>query len=384
MDIVTIVVLTGIANITFALYSWHQISNPESHVACKAWAQAHFIKALSFVLYATALLNFSGDLRLLANILILLGCWAEVRAYNKLAATGLKTSYLFAGFIATSAVFSFMHVMSGTGPNHTMIVTASFLLAIPLSMNVYALFKLRNQHAASVFPKVLFVVNVMITLLCLIRGFLAVGNPDYIITETFFTNQLFMFATFISALGNGIGFLGFLKEQSDEKLQTRANIDYLTCIYNRQYFEKLTRDRISTGESFTLYFLDIDKFKSVNDRFGHATGDEVLRLFAQLLLKQQEQHQAVAGRLGGEEFGLLLPKRTNVSHDAIIQQLRHDFACEAQKSIGEALTFSLGDCASTDADTVQSLMRKADVLLYKAKRELQSSHCPAPDYPQSG
>lgn len=372
MDIVTIVVLTGIANLTFALYSYHQVSNPESHVACKAWAQAQFIKALSFVLYATALLNFSGDLRLLANILILLGCWAEVRAYNRLAQTGLRTPYLFVGFVATSAIFAFMHVTSGSGPNHTMIVTASFLLAIPLSMNVYALYKLRNQHSVSMFPKVLFVVNVMITLLCLIRGFLAMGNPEYIITEALFTNQLFMFATFISALGNGIGFLGFLKEQSDQKLQKRANIDYLTCIHNRQYFEKLTRERIKSGESFTLYFLDIDKFKSVNDRFGHATGDDVLRLFAQLLLKQQEQHNGVAGRLGGEEFGLLLPQNTSLDHEDIIRQLRRAFSVQASKCIGEPLSFSLGGCASTDADTVQDLMRCADVLLYEAKRNLQA------------
>ncbi|MCC5878816.1 MAG: diguanylate cyclase [Idiomarina sp.] len=371
MDIVTIIVLTGITNLTFALYSFQQVSNPESHVACRAWAQAHLIKAVSFVIYATALLNFSDDLRLAANILIILGCWAEVRAYNRLAETGLKTTWLIAGFVISSAIFAMMHFASGSGPNNTMIVTVSFLVAIPLAMNVYALYKLRNQHPRSVFPKVLFVVNAMITLLCLIRGVLAMGNPEYVITQPIFTNQLFMFATFISGLGNGIGFIGFLKEQSDQKLCTRANIDYLTGIHNRQHFEKLTKERMSAGETFSLYFIDIDKFKSVNDRFGHATGDEVLRQFSKLLLENQQRYEGIAGRLGGEEFGLLLPASTAISHNVILKQLRQDFAARAEACIGEPLTFSLGACSSTQADTVQDMMHHADVLLYDAKRCLK-------------
>ncbi|WP_194756650.1 GGDEF domain-containing protein [Aliidiomarina indica] len=369
MDIISIIVLTGIINLTFSLYSWQQVSNPESHAACKPWAQAQFVKAFSFAVFATALLSASDDLRLLANILIILGCWAEVRAYNKLADAGLKPIYLFVGFVITSAIFTYIHLTSGVGPNNTTVVAASLLLALPLAMNVYALYKLRNQHYRSVFPKVLFMVNLVITMLLVVRGMVAYDNHEYTVIEAWFINQLFMTATFVHALGNGIGFIGFLKERSDEKLQTRANIDYLTGIHNRQYFEKLVRARIAGNAEFTLYFLDIDKFKSVNDRFGHATGDEVLRVFSLLLLKQQERYDGVAGRLGGEEFGLLLPEQTPMSHGDIIQELRNEFATQAEKTLGEPLTFSLGACASSDADTVQDLMRKADVLLYKAKRE---------------
>ncbi|RUO36905.1 hypothetical protein CWE13_08645 [Aliidiomarina shirensis] len=373
MDIITIIVLTGITNLTFALYSWQQVSNPESHSACKSWAQAQFIKAFSFIIYAIALLNYSDDLRLIANILILLGCWAEARAYSKLAKTGLNTAYLFAGFILTSAIFSFMHFTSGSGPNHTMIITASVLVAVPLTINVYALYKLSRQHPGSLFPKVLVTVNAFITVLCLVRGTLAIGNPEYIITQALFTNQLFIFATFISGLVNGIGFIGFLKERSDEKLCTRANIDYLTGIYNRQYFEKLTKEQLANGGAFTLYFLDIDSFKSVNDRFGHATGDEILQRFAKLLLQQQEQHSGLVGRLGGEEFGLLLPANTNMNHSDILKHLCKAFAAQGEQVIGEPMSFSLGACSSTEAYTVNDLMRKADVLLYEAKRELYES-----------
>jgi len=209
MDIITIIVLTGITNLTFALYSWQQVRNPESHSACKFWAQAHFIKAISFVIYAVALSSGSNDLRLLANILILLGCWAEVRAYIKLSAGSIKTSYLFIAFVVSSAVFTFMHVNSSPGPNNTMIITASFLLVVPLFMNVVALYSL--------------------------------------------SKQLFMFTTFISGLGNGIGFIGFLKERSDAKLQQRANFDYLTGVHNRQHFESLAEQaHLIMGEPLTF------------------------------------------------------------------------------------------------------------------------------------
>ncbi|WP_113907633.1 GGDEF domain-containing protein [Aliidiomarina celeris] len=373
MDIITIIVLTGITNLTFALYSWQQVRNPESHSACKFWAQAHFIKAISFVIYAVALSNGSNDLRLLANILILLGCWAEVRAYIKLSAGSIKTSYLFIGFVVSSAVFTFMHVNSAPGPNNTMIITASFLLVVPLFMNVIALYSLSKQHQGSVFPVVLFVVNATITLLCLVRGTAAMDNPYYIITQTFFTNQLFMFTTFISGLGNGIGFIGFLKERSDAKLQQRANFDYLTGVHNRQHFESLAERELRSGRSFALYFFDLDKFKSVNDRFGHATGDDILRVFGQLLGKIENKHNAIAGRLGGEEFGLILPHNTSPDHNVILARLRTTFAEQAHLIMGEPLTFSCGVCATQKGTTIQNLMREADTLLYQAKRDLQSA-----------
>ena len=262
MDIITIIVLTGITNLTFSFYSWQQIRNPESHTACKAWAQAHFIKALSYAVYAYALINFSDNFRLLANILILLGCWAEVRAYNKLAGAKLQSSYLWAGFTVTSAIFTYMHITHGNGLNNTMITTASVLLAIPLSLNVYTLFQLLKSHHNSVFPRVLVIVNATMTLLCLIRAPLSINNPDFIITQALFANQAFMFFTFIHALGNGIGFIGLLKERSDEKLHNRANIDYLTGIYNRQFILSALREpALKKTCHLHSIFWDIDKFK---------------------------------------------------------------------------------------------------------------------------
>ncbi|RUO53472.1 sensor domain-containing diguanylate cyclase [Pseudidiomarina homiensis] len=372
MDIITIIVLTGLTNFTFGFYSWQQISNPESHYACKAFALAQLIKAVSFILYAIALYQGHDHLRLIANLLIFIGCWAEVRSYNQLASAGLKSGFLWAGAIVSCSVFTWFHFTSGDGPNNTMIVTSSVLLVLPFSASVYALYQLLKQHPASVFPRVLLIVNAMIGLFCLIRAPLAASDAAFIMTRPMLVNQAFMFATFILGLGNGIGFIGFLKERSDERLRVRANIDYLTGIYNRHYFEQLAEARIQTGEDFTLYFLDIDKFKAVNDRYGHATGDEVLRLFGKLLRDQQERHNGLVGRLGGEEFGILLQGHNSASHDAIIQQLRQDFADLTDNKLGQPMSFSLGACSSCDASSLHDIMHNADLLLYDAKHQLGS------------
>ncbi|WP_258808096.1 diguanylate cyclase domain-containing protein [Pseudidiomarina sp. CB1] len=373
MDIITIIVLTGLTNLTFALYSWQQVSNPESHFACRAFALAQFIKAVSFILYAISLYHGYDHLRLIANLLIFIGCWAEVRSYNQLASAGIKASFLWAGTLVTCGVFTWFHFTSGDGPNNTMIVTSSVLLVLPFSASVYALYRLLKQHPSSVFPRVLLIVNAMIGLFCLIRAPLAASDSAFIMTQPVIVNQAFIFATFLLGLGNGIGFIGFLKERSDERLRVRANIDYLTGIYNRHYFEQLAEARIQTGEDFTLYFLDIDKFKAVNDRYGHATGDEVLRLFGKLLRDQQERHNGLVGRLGGEEFGILLSGSDSASHASTIQQLRQDFAELTKNKLGYSMSFSLGACSSREASSLQDLMHNADTLLYDAKHQLSSS-----------
>ncbi len=373
MDIITIIVLTGLTNLTFALYSWHQVSNPESHFACRAFALAQFIKAVSFVLYAISLYHGYDHLRLIANLLIFIGCWAEVRSYNQLASAGIKSSFLWAGTLVTCMVFSWFHFTSGDGPNNTMIVTASVLLVLPFGSSAFALYQLLKQHPASVFPRVLFIVNAMIGLFCFIRAPLAASDSAFTMTGSVVVNELFIFATFLLGLGNGIGFIGFLKERSDERLSVRANVDYLTGICNRHYFESVAKAHLQADEDFTLYFLDIDKFKAVNDNFGHATGDEVLRLFGKLLRKQQERHDGVVGRLGGEEFGIILRGSAKANHAPIIHRLRQDFAMLTKNKLGYPMSFSLGSCAAKQVNSVSELMRNADVLLYDAKRRVPES-----------
>jgi len=160
-------------------------------------------------------------------------------------------------------------------------------------------------------------------------------------------------------------------------LKELSHRDYLTNLYNRRYFHELAEDfiRIARREhgEVSVIVLDIDRFKNINDTYGHTLGDEVIKLLASLLNIHTKESDIVS-RFGGEEFAVLLPA-TNKDDAAIIaEKLRiiienQDVKIASDKYIN--FTVSLGvDCVNfeNDHDISESLDR-ADKVLYKAKKE---------------
>jgi diguanylate cyclase (GGDEF)-like protein len=139
--------------------------------------------------------------------------------------------------------------------------------------------------------------------------------------------------------------------------------DGLTGLLNRQSFDlAVAGDRRVGG---AVIMCDIDHFKQVNDRYGHAVGDEVLRAFAALL----ETTGHVAGRMGGEEFALLLPGRTAVDAAGIAEMIRQRFHASALPAIASdhRLSASFGVAQyRPDADP-KTIFVRADAALYRAK-----------------
>ncbi len=113
---------------------------------------------------------------------------------------------------------------------------------------------------------------------------------------------------------------------------------------------------------------DLDRFKAVNDGFGHATGDRVLELFAGVCEKMLRPSDLI-GRIGGEEFAALLPGSGIEAGFAMAERVRKGVA-NAVATIGDApfnFTVSGGVTASLAADDIHALLREADAGLYKAK-----------------
>jgi diguanylate cyclase (GGDEF)-like protein len=148
-----------------------------------------------------------------------------------------------------------------------------------------------------------------------------------------------------------------------------AEVDYLTGLYNRRKFEELatyllqTRDRSELPMSVLM--IDIDHFKRVNDDHGHATGDEVLRTVADVLMSSLRKVD-VACRWGGEEFVVLV-------HGADL-----DEAVQSGERIAEAvrsrdfgaigrLTISVGVAVAGDSQSLAEVQERADTALYRAK-----------------
>lgn len=118
---------------------------------------------------------------------------------------------------------------------------------------------------------------------------------------------------------------------------------------------------------------DVDHFKQFNDKFGHLTGDQVLRLVA-VAMKHNVKGQDVVARYGGEEFVIALPDTTLRSAAAVADQIRRAVMAKElmKRSSGERLgrvTISVGIAQLHGSDTAQSLIERADACLYAAKRQ---------------
>jgi len=157
----------------------------------------------------------------------------------------------------------------------------------------------------------------------------------------------------------------------NDELRMMANVDVLTRLWNRRaIFEIAEAERLRANGTARLAALlvDIDHFKSINDTFGHAAGDEVLRASAQGLRASIRSVDAV-GRIGGEEFLVLVTDAQSEDVAGIAERIRANQAKTPiqfdQHSI--SITCSVGYAIAAASDPIDGLLRRADQALYRAK-----------------
>ncbi|RQO82415.1 sensor domain-containing diguanylate cyclase [Acidovorax sp. FJL06] len=180
--------------------------------------------------------------------------------------------------------------------------------------------------------------------------------------------------------GNFAGVEGIYRDVTQRKnlereLQRLATTDMLTGIANRRAFlecaESAYTHSRNNGEPLTLLMLDLDHFKTINDRFGHLEGDRALVAFAQAVKSQLRASDAV-GRLGGEEFGVLLPLTTLAEGLEAATRILHSVrALQLSDDAGHAygITTSLGVGTFRQSDrSLRDMLDRADQSLYLAKR----------------
>jgi len=159
-----------------------------------------------------------------------------------------------------------------------------------------------------------------------------------------------------------------------EKLERLANFDSLTGLYNRRAIlgrlEEQTRHAGRYQEEFSLIMADLDHFKEVNDRYGHLAGDDVLESVGRLV-QQSIRATDRAGRYGGEEFLIILPRTDLSSGVNVAERIRK--AVEAARMEGGkgevfGITISLGLSSYQAGEETESLISRADDALYSAKK----------------
>ena len=181
---------------------------------------------------------------------------------------------------------------------------------------------------------------------------------------------LIMFLDTVVAVGVVAALVFMLKTQVGRLvtgLHRASTTDALTGVLNRGAFQDRLDEALAAhgGQPLVLALLDLDHFKLVNDRHGHPAGDRALRRFSEIV-QAEARMDDVLGRLGGEEFGLLLAGTDLEGAHSFADRLRATVARET--AAGEVgLTVSIGLCESGPDATSEDLLRSADVALYSAK-----------------
>jgi diguanylate cyclase (GGDEF)-like protein len=166
-----------------------------------------------------------------------------------------------------------------------------------------------------------------------------------------------------------------------DMLERLACLDGMTGLNNRRHFLALADMEWSRvkryGRPLAALMMDIDFFKSINDRYGHPAGDDVIKVVADILQKQKRSSDVV-GRMGGEEFALLLPEASLESAAAAGERLRR-LVADRPIDVGDVelqITMSVG-AAACHGETcdIEQLLKEADTALYEAKRSGRNRVC---------
>ncbi len=196
--------------------------------------------------------------------------------------------------------------------------------------------------------------------------------------------QLLILAAHVMLLVSVLSILVAWRGETEHHLQRQAQTDALTGLANRRAFGHRADELIALarrhGEPLSLVMLDLDFFKQVNDQHGHDGGDRALTLFASCV-QQVLRAGDLAGRIGGEEFCVLLARSDEQGPPAMDARLRAVLLSRAEKELGFALDFSGGWALLRAGDrSIEDMMRRADAALYEAKRSGRGRLCNEPGW----
>ncbi len=175
-------------------------------------------------------------------------------------------------------------------------------------------------------------------------------------------------------LNNALNEVGDLVVQSNSLLrhvEQMAVTDSLTDTYNRRKFDEVAvieHQQVMRGKlPFSLIMFDIDRFKQVNDQYGHSVGDQVLKQLCDIVRKLIRQGDMLI-RWGGEEFLIVLPATQVDEAGPLAERIRHVVKAEAFPGVGQ-ITISLGVAQLRRKDSIDSLIQRVDQALYSAKQK---------------
>jgi diguanylate cyclase (GGDEF)-like protein len=251
------------------------------------------------------------------------------------------------------------------------VIVVSSLQCSMVALMAHELWRERAEPLLSRWPAIILLMSHVVMLSARMTAVMVtpvVSQHDFFRSPAF---ALMAFGTVLYTISFAFLLLSMTKERSEMRHKIAALVDSLTGLANRRAFmmdaEALIAARSSRNEPFAVLLADLDHFKKINDLFGHAIGDQVLNRFA-ATLRRLIGAADLCGRLGGEEFAVLLPGRNEAEAIDVAERIRRAFAEAATEVDGCAVaaTVSIGVAASRIGD-LAGLLARADRALYDAK-----------------
>jgi diguanylate cyclase (GGDEF)-like protein len=280
----------------------------------------------------------------------------------------------FAAFGVVSLGWAVLWVIpAGADPVNPLFRVAHTILAGFALATAYEFWRGRNEHLVSRWPAVLLLLTLTVEHLLYIP--LTLAFP-LVPPGNVFGSAWFGFSELVRLLlqiGLAFAVMALARERTEKMHKTDARTDPLTGLDNRRGFIEAARGRLRRhrlqGQPLAVLMFDLDHFKRVNDRFGHAVGDQVLCAFARTALRELRAEDVI-GRIGGEEFAAVMWNVTLEDTLATANRVRTAFAKAADAVAGAVggISVSAGIALTDDEDEdIEALLERADAALYVAK-----------------
>ena len=349
------------------MFAWRREQNS---LALRWWGTSYLLGATSFGLLAARGVIADVFSIEVANTAILLSyafLLAGARSFNGRDMPAV--AFLVAPLIWLTA----MQIPAVAADINLRIIVVTSCQLVFVGLITYEFWRERAEPLLSRWPAIVVLLTQMVALSMRLPVVLVTplrSSADFFRSPAF---AVIAFGTVLYTITFAFLLLSIVKERGELRHKTAALVDSLTGLANRRAFLANADEfigRAPASRPFTAMLADLDRFKDVNDRYGHATGDRVLQIFAETLLGTLRPHD-LSGRLGGEEFAILMPNTSGPDGERVAERIRTRFAEAAQSINGHPIgaTVSVGVATVRAPAELSDLMVAADRALYLAKAE---------------
>jgi diguanylate cyclase (GGDEF)-like protein len=339
----------------------------ERNPALKWWGTAYLLGAASVALWTLASNTLGEMLSLAFNATGFVACgmvWNASRVFH-----GRKPNLpgLALGAIAWIAAVMTLdpHAIA------TRMTIGAAIVAIYAALTAAELWSERRKSLKRRWPAVAVpVLHGFVLMLPIVLGDLLHSDDDKFSSSIWVT--AFSIELVLYAVGTVFVIFMLVSERTVSAHKTAASMDPLTGMFNRRGFAeacaRVIEREAQAGRPVTVLIFDIDHFKGINDRFGHPAGDEILKLFAAIVINNLRITDH-SGRIGGEEFAALLPCPLEEGV-LVAERVREVFAASGIASDEGPVdtTVSIGVAGGPAGTELEVLLAAADTALYQAKR----------------